>query len=153
MDHGDRRAQLRQIDRFFHRRVAAADDRDLAALEEEAVAGRAGGHATSRQLLVDAEVQPLRGGAGREDQRVGEVLGLADGDLERPLREIQRGHVTGHELGAEVTGLQPHLLHEIGPHDAVAKAGIVLDRGGQHQLAALLDTLDDQRLQVGAAGI
>ena len=46
-----------------------------------------------------------------------------------------------------------HLLHQIGAQDAVAEARIVVDGRGQHQLTALLDALDDQRLEIGAAGV
>ena len=42
------RRELRQEDRFLHRGVAAADDRDDLVLEEEAVAGRARGDAVAR---------------------------------------------------------------------------------------------------------
>ena len=71
VDHGDGGGQLRQVDGFFDRRVAAADDRHGAALEEEAVAGGAGGDASARQLAVHAELEPLRRRARGDDQRLG----------------------------------------------------------------------------------
>ena len=40
-------------DRFFHRRVAAADDGDRLAAEEIAVAGRAGRDAVAHQVRSD----------------------------------------------------------------------------------------------------
>ena len=46
------------------------------------------------------------------------------------------------------------LVHEVGPHDAVAEAGEVLDLGGVHQRATGGDrTLEEQRLEVGARGV
>ena len=40
-----------------------------------------------------------------------------------------------------------------GPEDAVGEAGVVLDVGGEHELPAGADALDDDRLEVGAAGV
>ena len=54
------------------------------------------------------------------------------------------------DLGAEPLGLRPHLGHQIGPHDALAEAGPILDHRGQHQLAAGLQAFDDERLEVRA---
>jgi hypothetical protein len=50
-------------------------------------------------------------------------------------------------------GLQPHLLHEPGALDDVGEARVILDVGGDGELAARLDALDEQRLEVGARGI
>jgi len=38
------------------------------------------------------------------------------------------------QRGPEALGLGPKVLHELGPHDAVGEAGIVLDLRRQHQL-------------------
>jgi hypothetical protein len=53
-------------------------------------------------------------------------------------------------LGPEPLRLSAHDGHEIGPHDAVGKTGEVLDRSGQHQLAARVESLDDNRLDLRA---
>ncbi len=54
---------------LLHRRVAAADDRDVLVTEEEAVTGGTGGHAVGEQPVFagDAEAAPL--GTGRDDHR------------------------------------------------------------------------------------
>ena len=57
------------------------------------------------------------------------------------------------DLGADMLGLQPHLLHQPGALDHVGEARIVLDIGGDGHLAAGLDAGDEQRLQHGARGI
>ncbi len=150
VNHGDLGGELRQVDRLFHRGVAAADHGDRQSLEEEPVAGRAGRDAAARQLLVDAEIEPLRRRAGRDDQRVRDVPGLVDVDDERALRQVDRRDVALDDLGAEALGLRAQLLHQVGPHDAVAVAGPVLDHRGQHQLTAGFDAFDDERLQIGA---
>jgi hypothetical protein len=66
---GDLRGELRQERRLLHRGVAAADDDDVAVAEEEAVAGRAGGHARAPQLVLAGDVEPARLRTGRDDQR------------------------------------------------------------------------------------
>ena len=67
--------------------------------------------------------------------------------------EVDLVDVGGDELGAEALGLLAELRHEVGTDDAVGEARVVLDVGGQHQLAAGLQTLDDERLQVGPGGV
>ena len=83
------RRELRQVDRFFHRRVAAADHGDRPAPEEVAVAGGARGHAVARELAVGSDLEPPRRRAGGDDQRLGrERLAIRQRDRERPLHEI-----------------------------------------------------------------
>ena len=74
-------------------------------------------------------------------------------DLDRAPAQFHLGHVAVDDLGAEPLGLRAHLGHQIRAHDAVAKAGEILHRGGEHQLPARLDAFDEQRLEVGARGI
>ena len=50
-------------------------------------------------------------------------------------------------------GLLQHLLHQPRTLDGIGEARIVLDIGGDHQLAALLQAGDEHRLQHGARGI
>ena len=50
-------------------------------------------------------------------------------------------------------GLGLHLLHQPRALDDVAEAGIILDVGGDGQLAAGLDALDDDRRHAGARGV
>ena len=68
-------------------------------------------------------------------------------------REVDLVDVGGDELGAEALGLLAELRHELGAEDPVGEAGVVLDVGGEHQLAAGADALDDERVQVGAGGV
>ncbi len=67
--------------------------------------------------------------------------------------EVDLVDVGGQELGAEALGLLPELRHEVGAHDPVGEARVVLDVGRQHELPAGLQTLDDQGLQVGSGGV
>ena len=69
------------------------------------------------------------------------------------LGEVDPVDVGGHELRAEAGGLLADLHHQLGPEDAVGEAGEVLDVGGEHQLPAGADALDDDRVQVGPGGV
>ena len=46
-----------------------------------------------------------------------------------------------------------HLLHQPRPLDHLGEAGIILDVGGDGELAARLQAEDQDRLQIGARGI
>ena len=56
-------------------------------------------------------------------------------------------------LGADMLGLGAHLLHQPGALDHLGEARIVLDVGGDGQLAAGLEAGDQHRLQQRARGI
>jgi hypothetical protein len=62
-------------------------------------------------------------------------------------------HDVADELGADMLGLGLHLVHQPGALDDVGEAGIVLDIGGDGQLAARLDAGDQHGLQQRAGGI
>src|SRR5262245_59121864 len=105
-------------------------------------------------FLLRRQLQPTRLGAGRDDHGVCEVAvaGLAF-ELERPVAQIDLAHVVADELGPHMLGLLLHLLHQPGTLDDVCKARIVLDIGGDGELATGLDALKEDRLQHGAGGI
>ena len=54
---------------------------------------------------------------------------------------------------ADMLGLGAHLLHQPRPLDRLGEAGIVLDVGRDHQLAARLEAGEQERLQHGARGV
>jgi DNA segregation ATPase FtsK/SpoIIIE-like protein len=58
-----------------------------------------------------------------------------------------------HDLGLEALGVREHARHQVRAHQAVRVAGPVVDFGGGHQLAALLQAGDEHRLEVGARGV
>jgi hypothetical protein len=45
------------------------------------------------------------------------------------------------------------VLHQLGPHDPLREAGVVVDLGGDHQLAAGAEALDHEGREVGASGV
>ena len=152
--HGDLGGEIGEEQRLLDCGIAAADDDDFLVAVEEAVAGRAGRHAVALELLLRGQIEPARLRAGRNDQRVGKIdlAGIA-GQAERPIAELDLGDVIGDDAGADMLGLLLHLLHQPGTLDDVGKARIVLHVGGDGELPARLDALDQDRFQHGARGI
>jgi hypothetical protein len=92
--------------------------------------------------------------AGRDDQGIGRVLGMAvAGQHEGAPLEIGRDDVIADHFGANMLGLEFHLLHEPGPLNHIGKAGIILHVGGGGHLAAGVETFNEEGLQHGARGI
>ena len=146
VDQSDVMAVIGEVERFLDRGVAAADHRHLLAAVEEAVAGRAGRRALPLHMLFGRKAEPLGLGAGGNDERIGKIMRAAvAAEAERPLAEVDGADVVPHHLGADMLGLRLHLLDQPGALDDVAEAGIVLDVGRGGQLAAGLDSLDDNR--------
>ena len=82
---------------------------------------------------------------------LGPVLVVPDVDAEGPLGEVDARDVVGEELGPEALRLAAEVLHHHRPHDAVGIAGVVLDVGGDHQLAAPVEALDHERVRFARA--
>src|SRR5262249_47423263 len=137
-------------ERLLHRRVAAADDRNLFAFEEEAVTRRAATHATRLQALFIRKTQPHRARARRHDDRVRCELLLGGPQMERPAGKVNAHDIAHDRLRAEALGLRLELVHHLRPQDAFLEARIVLHVAGDHQLAAGLLALEDHRAQIGA---
>ena len=154
VDAGELVGVLGDEDRVLHRRVAAADHGDVLALEEGAVADAAGGDAAAGELGLARDPEPARLGAHREDDRLGDVLVVADEDALVPaVGELDAVGVVGDEAGAEALGLGAELVHHLRPHDPLGIAGVVLDVGRVLKLPAPLEALDHERLEVGARGV
>src|SRR5262245_47950598 len=150
----DARSEIGEEQRLLDRGIAAADHQHVIAPIEEAIAGGASGYAIALEFLLGRQVEPARLGTGRNNHAVGEVViaGIAI-DSERAPAEIGSAHMVGNELGPDMLGLPLHLLHQPGALDDVGEAGIILDIGGDGELSAGLDALDQNRLQHGAGGI
>jgi hypothetical protein len=156
MDDGDGLAELGEEVGFLQGRVAPADHGDVVAAEEEAVAGSAGRHAVAHEAPLVLEVEHQGARAGGHDHRLGGDLPAVDGERVGRAGEVDGGDLVGAELGAEAGGLGAEGVHQVGAHDPVDETRVVLDLGGEHELAARLVagrrrlTLDHQRVQVGA---
>ena len=142
--------ELGDEDRVLHRRVAAADHDHLLVLEEGPVADAAGGDAAAAELDLARDAEPARLGPHRQDHGLGEVLLVAEEDpLDAAVGELDPVDVVGDEARAEALGLGAELVHHLRPHDPLGIAGVVLDVGRVLQLAAPLEALEDERLEVG----
>jgi hypothetical protein len=153
VDQRDFCGEAGEEERLFHGGVAAADDGDLFAGGEEAVAGGAGGDAVADEGLLGGQVEPAGASPGGDDDRAG-VDGLAaDVEGEGVFGEIDGAEVSHAQLGAEADGLLLHVLNELGALDALGPAGKVFYQGGNGELAAGLVAFEDERLEVGACGV
>src|SRR5204862_2233773 len=74
----DARGDVRQIQRLLDGRVAAADHCDRLVLEEEAVAGRARGHAATTERFFSRKAEVFRWRTSRDDQSVESVFAEPD---------------------------------------------------------------------------
>src|SRR6266545_1519791 len=144
---------LREERRLLDGGVASAHHRDLDAAEEEAVAGRAGGHALAAVLALGGEAEPLGRGARGHHHRVGRVELVVLPHMEGPPREIDAGHVAEQVARPEALRLLLHLLHELRPEDALGEPGVVLDIARDGELAAGLKALEQERREVRAGGV
>ena len=143
--------------------VAATDDADVVAAEEESVAGCAGREPVPDEALLGLEAQHERLGAGGDDHGFGDVgglgIGVADPDLERALGEVDLGCLHREDRRSEAARLGPEVDHELGARDALGEPREVLDLGGQHELTAGLIArrgrlaLQDDGVQVGPGGV
>ncbi len=164
MDDGDRIGEPGEEERLFHCGVTPTDHCDVLPAEEETVAGRAGGDAVAEETLFVRKIEHQRLGPGRDDDRLRRVgrlggRGIPEPDAERSSREVDPGRLGGDELGAESRGLFAEYLHELGAHDPLDEPGVVLDLGGEHELAPRLVTrrgglaLDHERRELGASRV
>ena len=153
VDQGHLGGKVRQEQRLFHSRVAAADHDDLLSAIEEPVACRAGRDAKALERLFRRKTQPLGAGSGRKDQSIRCVNGAAVGvRREGAFGQIQRGDQIADDLGSHGAGVRFHADHQVRTlHLGIA--GPVLDFGGGGQLATRLHALNKDRFQHGAAGI
>jgi hypothetical protein len=152
VDDQDLRGELRQEERLLHRRVPAAHHRNLLVAEEEPVAGGAAAHAAAHEPLLTREPEPLGLRARGDHDALGQdglVLALGP-QLEGPLGEVHALDLVGAHLGPEALGLGLEVVHHLGAAYALPVAREVLDVGGEHELPAALEALEDQRVEVGS---
>ena len=134
--------------------VAAAHHCHVGTLVEGTVAGGTGRDALSVEPLLAVETQPACRGAGGDDDGVGlEALAAVVGDAEGTLGEVDIDDNAWAHLSAETLGLLAQVGHHGSAGDAFRVAGKVLDFGGDGELAAGLETLVEDGMEVGAAGV
>src|SRR5690606_37461020 len=123
--------------------------------EEEPVAGRAPGHAPAGQFLFPGQTELAVAGAGRDDHRLRAVDGAGRVGEELDVAgQVDGDDVVVDHLGAELLGLDPHVLHEDRSVDAVGEAGEVLDLGSGGEGSADEDAAaEEQGIELGSGGV
>jgi hypothetical protein len=153
VDDGDLGGEAGEEDGLFHGGVATADDGDLLAGGEEAVAGGAGADAEADEGLLAGEVEPTCGGAAGDDERACLDDLFADRKLERGAGEVDGSEVGHAELGAKADGLLLHVFDEFGALHALGPAGKVFYQGGDGELSTRLVAFKDERLKIRAGSV
>src|SRR5579885_3381211 len=138
---------------FLHGGVAAANNRNGLAAEEEAVTGGARRNAVADKFALAGETEHARGSAGGDDQSPRDVVHVAGFNPKRPDAQIHVGDGAGAKFRAEFLRLFAHVFDEFRTHDAVRKARKILDVGGERKLAARFVPINHQGLKVGAGRI
>ena len=144
---------VREIQRFFHRSVPAADDRDVLALVEEPVAGGAGRHAFAHELFLRFETKVAGRRTGRDDEGVARVFARIALEPDRPLVQVSRMDVIEHDLGFEALGMLLEALHQLGALHSLAVGRPVVHIGCRHKLSARREARDDNRLEIRARSV
>ena len=97
---------------LFDGGIAAADDENLLAAIEEAIASGAGGDAKTLELLLGGNAQPFGLGAGGDDEAVSSIgVAAVAGQHERTAVEIDMGDDVVDDLRPDMLGLRLHLVH------------------------------------------
>ena len=130
MQKGDAAGEASKECGFLHRGVATTNYDDFAIAEKCAVAGGAGGDTVAQERLLRFNSEHARGGSGRDDECLSNILFLAGGDAKRALAQIDFGDCTGGEFGAEALGLFSGTFDQVRTKDAFGEAGKILDFGG-----------------------
>ncbi len=144
---------VRQVQRFFNRRVATTDHADLLVAVKETVAGGATAHTPSHEGLFRREAQILGGGAGGDDQGFGRVSARVSFEREGALGQVHLIDLVKDHVGVEALGVLLKALHQIGALHALHIGGPVVHLRGGHQLATLGDASDQCGIQVGACRV
>ena len=142
-----------QVECFFHGGVAAADNGYVLFFIEEAVAGGAGGHAASGEGFFARQAEVFGRCAGGDDECVAGVFARITDEFERALLQLRGVNVVENDFRAEAFGVGEEARHQFGALHAVGIGRPVVHFRGSHELAALLQTGDDDGIEVGAGGI
>ena len=102
---------VRQIKRFFNRRVAAADHAHGLAFVEKAVAGGAARHTFAHEALLRFEAEVHRRCAGRYDQRIAGVGAGIAFERERARAQFDTVDLVKNHHGAKALGVLAKTLH------------------------------------------
>ena len=137
-------AESREKERFFHRRIAAADHHDVLVTIKESIARSARTHAVSDQSLFRFEPKPARRSAGRDDHCSLLDPLIVDGNAKWTRGEIGVGDGGARLFGAEILRLQLNVFDQVRSIDALGKPGKILHQSGERELSAGLVAADNK---------
>ena len=103
--------------------------------------------------LLGGEVEPARACSRSDNEGAGVDGLLAEVEGEGALGEIDGAEVREAEFGSEANSLLLHVLDEVRALYALGPAGKVFNQRGDGELAAGLVAFEDERFEVGAAGV
>ena len=146
------RGDVGEIQRLFHRGIAAAYHRDPLAAVEEPVAGRARGNSFAAKRFLRRQAQILGRGSGRDDQRIAGIFAVIAVQAKWTL-QLDPVDVVEYDLRVETFRVPAHAVHQGGSLKVLHVAGPIVDIGGRHQLASLLEAGDQERRTIGAGRI
>jgi hypothetical protein len=150
---GDFGSKAREEIRLFHRGIAAAGHHYFAIAVKRAIASSAGADALADQLLLIGQAQPSRRCTGSDDEGTRFVPLPVHIHAEGTSAKFAGPDRSVDIFGAEMFGLQLHILDQFGAVDAFGKSGKILDFGGYRELAAGLMPDDDQGVEIGAGRV
>ena len=104
-------------------------------------------------MLFRVQTQVLGGGAGGDDQGIAAVFAGIAAEAKGLLLQNHRVDMVEDDLGTEALGMTLHTFHQFGALYPFSVAGPVVYVGGGRELATLLDTGDQHRIEIGACGI
>ena len=153
VNQGDFRANVRQIQRLFQRRIAAADHCHFLAAIEKTVAGGAGGNAPPLKGGLRRQTQIFCRSAGGDNQRIAGIDAAVAAETEGAHVQFGGVDVVVDQLRVKAFGMALQARHQIWPLHAVGVPRPVIDFGGSHQLPALRHAGNQHRREIGARGI
>ena len=153
VDQGNGISDVGKVKGFLYGSVAAADHGYVLFLIEKSVTGRTGGYAFAGKGFFTGQPQIFGGCASGDDQGVAGVFAHVAFEGEGAVLQIDGVDLVENHFGAEAFGMGKEARHQFRALYAFGVGGPVVDFGGGHQLSALLDTGDDDGLEVGAGGI
>ena len=153
MDHIDLAAASCQENGVLDGHVAAAYHQGILASVEGAVAGGAVGYAPAAEFLLAGRAQMGMGGAAGNDQGLCLIDALIGQDLFDRALQLQAGHGSVFDDGAQLLRVLLHLFRQLHAGDP-GQACVVIDFIGIDDLAAADKVLlQDQRVQAGPGGV
>jgi hypothetical protein len=148
MYESDMRCDIAEVQSFFDRRIAAANDGNRFAAIEKSIAGGAGRDALAAKGFLGRQAQILSRGAGGDDQRIASVFAVIAGEAEGAVAQIDFVDMVKDDLRLESLRVGPHALHERRSLQVFDIARPIIDVGGGHELSALLQAGDEQWISI-----